>query len=189
MNACLLLPNRRLLLPCPPLLKPRLPAAARPPQPPLPGLCNRRPVCPVCKADARVSSSDADVEAGGGSGSAAQPSETFLLRLGASWFAVRRHLRRGGGRAGGGAGGRGGRHGQQREGAAGAAAEGGGGEGAGARQPLLPGSRPSTPIPTGSAPQHLETETAATLANFPHSHKCPEKQTFQRRGSVASALK
>ncbi|PRW61507.1 receptor homology transmembrane domain- and RING domain-containing 1-like isoform X1 [Chlorella sorokiniana] len=120
-------------------------------------LGNRRPVCPVCKADARASSMEADVEGGGSSNRRTRP-ETFLLRMGASWFAVRRHF------------GRRGSDGSEiaRRGGRAAAAAAESGEQAGARQLLLGGSRASTPIPTHSAPQQAETETAATLANFPH---------------------
>ena len=113
----------------------------------------------MCKADARVSGTATDVEEGvRGSSSRGQRSDTFLLRMGASWFAVRRHFGRGS-RGGGGR--------AQSAGRA-AAAAGTSDEQAGARQLLLGGSRASTPIPTSSAPQQAETETAATLANFPH---------------------
>lgn len=122
------------------------------------GLGNRRPVCPVCKADARASSINADVEEGrSGSSIRGQRPETFLLRMGASWFAVRRHFSRNS-RAGSE------RAHRERRVAAAAAAH----DEAGTRQLLLGGSRASTPIPTNSAPHHAETETPATLANFPH---------------------
>ena len=111
-------------------------------------LGNRRPVCPVCKADARASSGSGDVEAGSGSGGAQQSNRPFLLRrLGAGWFAVRRHL---GGRA-----------------AAAAPAPAGPAAGAAAEQEQLLGSRSSTPIPTGNAAAQPSVETAATLLNFP----------------------
>ena len=116
-------------------------------------------MCPVCKQDAHAPASDADVEAGlaGADSSPAQARgrQGFLLgRLGASWFAVRRHLSP--------------RAQRGRSGASPAASSspGGDAEPSAVEQPLLgPGSRASTPIPTANTLQPQE--SAATLINFP----------------------